>query len=113
GRFGLARPRALGTGLGGRRPRRRGGPVSSKILKPIIGAVEIAAGFFTGQPALIAAGVATEISAAADLLAPKAKPTASTQNRLNANLITTAPRSIVFGTTAAATDVRYQAYSGS
>jgi hypothetical protein len=49
----------------------------------------------------------------ATLLAPnKAKTSPSAVNRLQASLVPTQPREFVFGTTALATDVRYQAPTG-
>ena len=73
---------------------------------------------FTAFGASIAAStiatVAGAVAAGASLLMGKPKGGVPEQalNRLNATFETNAPRKVVFGTTAFATDLRYQSYTG-
>lgn len=93
--------------------------MSSKILSGILAVASIAVMFVPGlQPigilglkissaALISAGLAI----GASLLAPKPKLSSAATNRLLATFEPNAPRAIVFGHTALATDIRYHSYT--
>jgi hypothetical protein len=82
--------------------------VGDKIGHAITGAFLVAAGIATGNLQLAALG----IGMAASSFAKKPGVNKANLDRLSASLDPGAPRKIVFGTTAMATDVRYQAYTG-
>jgi hypothetical protein len=82
-----------------------------------VGAVLLPAGFtfaFAGVAVGTIATVAGAVAAGASLLMgkPKGGVPEQTVNRLSTNFDLNAPRKAVFGTTAFATDLRYQAYTG-
>jgi hypothetical protein len=82
--------------------------VGDKIGHAITGAFLVAAGIATGNLQLAALG----IGMAASSFAKKPGVNKANLDRLSASLDPGAPRKIVFGTTAMATDVRYQTYTG-
>lgn len=82
--------------------------IGGKVGKLITAATLIGAGIISGNPSLIMAGLAYGASA----LQKKPKVSQSALDRLTANINPAAPRTIVLGRTAMATDVRYQAYTG-
>jgi|GEM_PF-2510593 len=78
----------------------------SKVVRAVVGIGLVVAGFFTGNPYLIAAGAGIAVSS----LQPKVSiPSVSeaTTARLNKTLEPEAFRKIAFGTTALGTDTRY------
>src|SRR5206468_9265268 len=84
-----------------------------KIIGAVVGVALIAVGVITGNPLLIIQGVAVTAGALLGPSAPKIPKTKPT-DRLFATLDPTTPRKWVFGgSTAMATDVRYQTYTGS
>ena len=90
----------------------------SKVLKPIAAVAAVVASVSKFIPGVgqivstVASAVAVAASIGAALLEKKAKTPSEARNRLFATLDPIAPRKIVFGETAMATDVRYQAYTG-
>lgn len=98
----------------------------SKVLKVaavVVGTIASIALIASGVGAPIGAGLlgvswatiatgAGLLGAVANLFSKKAAPPSEARNRLFATLDPNAPRKIVFGTTAMATDVRYQSYTG-
>lgn len=87
-----------------------GALIGGKVGKILSSVALIGAGILTGNPALIMAGVATGVSAF--MKKPKGPP-AHAVERLNASMDPQAPRKIVLGRTAMATDIRYQSYTDS
>lgn len=93
---------------------------SGGALAPLLYSVGIAAGAAVSiSSAIIGAvsmiGISTAIGVAGSALGlgPKApKVSAASQDRLTASLNPSAPRTMVFGRTAMATDVRYSAFTG-
>ena len=89
--------------------------MSGKVLGVVLGIGLAVVGVLTGNPLLVIQGLAV---AGGSLLGPsKPKMPGSLQHggtdRLYSTLDPTTPRKILFGNTAGATDVRYQAYTGS
>jgi hypothetical protein len=82
--------------------------ISKKLGKIAQGLFLIGAGIITGNPGLIMMGIGRVASA----LQKSPKVSGATTDRLNANMDSATPRKIIFGRTAMATDVRYQAYTG-
>lgn len=82
--------------------------IGGKVGKLMVSASMIAAGIATGQPGLIAMGVGKAVSA----FAGKPKTPKASENRLHASIDLRATRVAVFGTTAAATDIRDEEYTG-
>jgi hypothetical protein len=80
-----------------------------KVLKIAASAAMLVAGVATGNPMLILAGVSTGASA---LRKKPAAANRASQDRLYASIVPGAHRKQVFGETAMATDVRYQAFTG-
>jgi len=58
--------------------------------------------------ALVGIGISMALAAASSLLLPVPKPSQSLADRLNLNIDPTAPRKIIFGRTAAGSDVRFK-----
>lgn len=77
----------------------------------VSGVALTAIGVVTGNPALISAGV-SRFSSAFDKGSGGGQPIQTSISRLFASIDPTANRKMVFGRTAMATDVRYQAFTG-
>ena len=92
----------------------------SKVLKIVavvasIAAAAVTAGASLGISAALLSGIGVAASVGASLLAGKVKapkPSSADRNRLLASINPRAPRTIVFGTTAMATDIRDQEFTG-
>lgn len=84
--------------------------ISKKLGKVVQAGALIAAGVVTGQPGLIMAGISMGASALAKRpKSPQVSP--ESLDRLNASIDPRAPRKMVFGRTAMATDIRDQEYT--
>lgn len=79
-----------------------------KIVRAVAGVGIAAVGVITGNPQLIASGIGLTASS----LVKKPKAGKAARDRLQASINPTAPRTIVFGRTAMATDIRYDAHTG-
>ncbi|MDZ7906364.1 MAG: hypothetical protein U5N55_11740 [Cypionkella sp.] len=79
-----------------------------KVVKKLVSGIALVAGIATGNAFLIlqgASGVASSLKKR-----PKIGASSADRDRLNANINPRAPRTIVFGRTAMATDVRDRVY---
>ncbi|MBX4388517.1 hypothetical protein K4H03_20710, partial [Mycobacterium tuberculosis] len=84
-----------------------------KILRPILQIAAIAVNFIPGLGKLASLAITAGLSLASAALAPKApKVSPAQRERLYATIDPSAPRKIVFGQTAMATDIRYEEWSG-
>jgi hypothetical protein len=87
-----------------------------KVVGFVAAAALIVVGVVTVNPVIANAGIALAIgqtaNLAASVLRKKPKLNRSTQDRLHATIDPGTPRKVVFGETAMATDVRYQAFTG-
>lgn len=87
--------------------------MSKKVFSTVLSIASIAVAFIPGIGPLIKLGLTIGLGVLSALTRPKApKVSPNATNRLTATLDPNAPRKIALGHTALATDVRYQAYTG-